>query len=71
MIEECLEKTTHFLGRLNMNVSTKDVLPPLRNIFLLILVDVLKIFAIATAYTKRGGFRRPPNSFRFNVQETI
>lgn len=57
MIEECLEKTGYFLGRLNMNVSTENVSPPLRNIFLLILVDILKIFGIATVYMKRGGFR--------------
>jgi len=61
MIEECLEKISHFLGRLSLTVAPKDVVQPLRKIFLLVLVDVLKILAIATAYMKRGGLRTPGN----------
>lgn len=64
MIEDCLEKISHFLGRLNITISPKDVFQPLRKIFLFVLVDVLKIFAFATEYMKRGGFRTHANLFQ-------
>jgi hypothetical protein len=56
MIENCFEKTSGFLTRLNMSVSACEVSSELRNIYLLILVDILKIFGIATSYVKKGGF---------------
>jgi len=67
MIEGSLERSSHFLGRLTISTYPKDVSQPLRKIFLLILVDVLKIFAIATAYIKREGLRTPVNAFYFNL----
>ena len=57
MIEGCFERINHFLGRVQF---AGDPCRPLRNIFLLILADVLKICGIATSYVKRGGVSKFP-----------
>jgi hypothetical protein len=53
LIESCFEKVRDCLERLTLEPA--NVSPPLRDIYLRILVDIIAIFGIATTYVKRGG----------------